>query len=289
MAESNSIVNLGDLSKPATVLIEKISNAVGVLYEPRRIVKKAEAKAKAEKIKALASIELGEIEQRAINRFVQQEARKQENIESITMQAASQLPPGSDPSNIDEDWIANLFDKCETVSDKEMQSLWSRLLSCEAVNPGAFSKRTVEFVSVLDKKDALLFTNFCQFLWQIGDLVPFIFNTNDEIFVKNGVNFSVLKHLDDIGLISFNIATDYLRKGNGQTWLLKYYGRPIFIDFGKKENNQLINGKVLLTKTGQELARIAGGSMNEEYFEYVIRKLFEKEIVTYSFIPNKAN
>ena len=84
MSEGNSIVNFGDLSKPATVLIEKVSNAVGVLYEPRRIKKKAEAEAEAEKIKALASIELSDIQQRAIDRMVQQEGRKQENIEAIS-------------------------------------------------------------------------------------------------------------------------------------------------------------------------------------------------------------
>jgi len=64
MADGSSIINLGDLAKPATVLIEKISNAVGVLYEPRRVIKKAHAEAEAEKIKALAGIELSDIEQR---------------------------------------------------------------------------------------------------------------------------------------------------------------------------------------------------------------------------------
>ena len=49
MAEGSSVVNFGDISKPATVLIEKISGAVGVLYEPRRIKKKAEAEAEADK------------------------------------------------------------------------------------------------------------------------------------------------------------------------------------------------------------------------------------------------
>ena len=84
MSDGNAVINLGDLAKPATVLIEKVSNAVGVLYEPRRIRKRAEAEADAEKIKALAGIELSEIQQRGIERLVQQEARKQENIGSLT-------------------------------------------------------------------------------------------------------------------------------------------------------------------------------------------------------------
>ena len=51
MTDVNSIINLGDLAKPATSLIEKISDAAGVLYEPARIRKKAEAEADAEIIR----------------------------------------------------------------------------------------------------------------------------------------------------------------------------------------------------------------------------------------------
>lgn len=58
MTNDNSLISLGDLTKPASVLIEKISDAIGVLYEPRRIIKKAEAEVTAEKIKAIANIEL---------------------------------------------------------------------------------------------------------------------------------------------------------------------------------------------------------------------------------------
>ncbi|MEZ8046985.1 hypothetical protein AB6D94_24130 [Vibrio sp. 10N.247.310.56] len=63
MSEGNSVVNLGDISKPATVLIEKISNAVGILYEPRKIKKLAKTNAEADKIKLLAQLELSDIEQ----------------------------------------------------------------------------------------------------------------------------------------------------------------------------------------------------------------------------------
>jgi hypothetical protein len=43
MSDGNSIINLGDLTKPATTLIEKISDAVGVLYQPRQIKRLAKA------------------------------------------------------------------------------------------------------------------------------------------------------------------------------------------------------------------------------------------------------
>lgn len=168
MADGSSIINLGELAKPATVLIEKVSNAVGVLYEPRRIIKRAEAEAKAEEIKVLAGIELSAIQQRGIERLVHQEARKQENIENITAQAAKELPPNAKAEELDEDWVAHFFDRCDKVSDETMQSLWSSLLAGEATKPGTYSKRTVDFVASMDKKDAELFTKFCQFVWMIG-------------------------------------------------------------------------------------------------------------------------
>src|ERR1700704_2211088 len=91
VAEGHSLINLGDLSKPATVLVEKVCNAVGIIYEPTRIRRRAHADADAEKIKALAQVELRDVERRALERLVHQEARKQENIEAITAQAASAL------------------------------------------------------------------------------------------------------------------------------------------------------------------------------------------------------
>ena len=44
---SNSLINLGDLTKPADTLIKKVSNAVGILYEPRQTRRVAKAKADA--------------------------------------------------------------------------------------------------------------------------------------------------------------------------------------------------------------------------------------------------
>ena len=91
MTDGNSLINLGNLSKPATVLIEKVSAAVGAIYAPYHVKRMARAEVEAEKIKAIGKIDLTEIEQRAVERFVHQETRKQSNIEQITAQAAASL------------------------------------------------------------------------------------------------------------------------------------------------------------------------------------------------------
>lgn len=287
MSEGNSLINLGDLSKPATVLIEKVSNAVGVLYEPRRIKKKAEAEVEADKIKVLATIELNEIQQRAIDRMIQQEGRKQENIESITAQAAASLDETADVQNLEEDWIAHFFKNCDTVSDSEMQSLWSKLLSGEATRPGTFSKRTVDFVASMDKKDAEIFTRFCQFSWFLSDVMPIVMEPKDEVYASEGIDFSVLKHLDAIGLISFESTSGYRRMGFGKQAQIFYFGRPTIIEFSKDKDNELNIGKVLLTRAGQELAPICGAKKNERFYEYIIEKWFESGLIVHSPLLNK--
>lgn len=273
MGDGNSLINFGDLSKPATVLIEKISNAIGVLYEPRRIRKKAEAEVDVEKIKALANIELTEIQQRGIERMVHQEARKQENIESIITQAASKLPPEANAADLDEDWIVHFFDKCENVSNKEMQTLWSRLLMGEATIPGTFSKRTIDLVATMDKKDAELFTKFCQFTWIIDEPIPLIFNVNDDMYIKNGITFQSLQHLNFIGLISLETTTGYARTGYGAMTALFYFGQYTLVKFPKDNDNLIQLGKALFTQAGKELVNICGAQRNQDFYEYVVGHL----------------
>jgi hypothetical protein len=288
MSDNNSLVNLGDISEPATVLIKKVSNAIGLIYEPHHVRRMAKAEADAQKIRALAQMEINELEQRAIERLVRQEARKQENIEAITAQATSQIPEDAHPENLDEDWVANFFNKCDTVSDAEMQSLWARLLSGEATRPGTYSKRTVELVSTLDKADAELFSKFCQFIWSCGDLLPLVFDTQNSIYTDSGITFSAIQHLDAIGLVSFEPVASYVRTGFGKYAQLFYYGRPLRVEFSGDSNNQLETGHIGLTSVGRELAPIAGSSHNEVFYHYVVEHWHKKQLILSSMAGGKA-
>jgi len=287
MSDGGSLINLGDLSKPATVLVEKVCNAVGVVFEPTRIKRQARAEAEAEKIKALAHIELHEIERRALERFVQQEARKQENIESITAQAAKALPASAKVESLDEDWVAHFFKQCDEVSDREMQSLWARLLQGEATLPGTFSKRTVDFISTIDKKDAALFTAFCQFVCVVGEPSPLIYEVDNEVYEKQGITFATLKHLDAIGLISFESVSGYARKGFSKYGHVFYYGQPMTLEFPNDANNQMSVGHALLTTTGRELIPICGSVRNQQFYEYVVGQWAKQGLIVSSILPRR--
>ncbi|HVU32261.1 MAG TPA: DUF2806 domain-containing protein [Opitutaceae bacterium] len=278
MSDQNSIVNLGDLGKPANTLIKKISDAVGGYFRPYQIKRVATAEAEANIIKAQSDIEVADLHRRAITRFVAEEAKKQQNIESITDQALPQLAPGASPDRIEDDWITNFFDKCRIVSDKDMQALWARVLSGEANAPGTYSRRTVDFLGTLDRNDAEAFALLMRFSWRLGDFQPVVFDLEADVYKHAGLNFPILSHLDDIGLISFEHLTGFLRKGMGERGLATYFGKPVLLEFTQKK--ELQTGKIILTKTGQQLATICEAKPVDGIMEYVVSKWAEGGVIT---------
>ena len=190
-------------------------------------------------------------------------------MEDITAKAAPHLNEDANPDAMDDDWVANLFDKCRIVSDDEMQSLWARVLAGEANTPGTYSKRTVNLLSDFDKSDADLFTKLCGFGWMIGNVVPLVFDVQADIYNRHGITFDTLSHLETIGLIQLAGFTGFNQLGLPKRFAVSYYGTPLFLEMAEDTNNELKTGKVLLTKIGQELAPICGSKPIEDFYEYV--------------------
>lgn len=265
-----SLINIGELSKPATVLIEKVSSAIGVIYEPRRIRREAEAKADAALIEAESRITIGELERRALTRFVVEQTREQKNIEDITTKALPNLTAGSDPSGMDEDWISDFFSKCRRVSNDEMQSLWASLLAGEANQPGSVSRRTVDFVAAMDRADAEIFTRLCRFSANsLG--ATLVFDTSHEILADNGVTWADLSHMDTIGLIQLGSLSGFVRYGFPEILRIEVAGE--MIEFKINENKgkrQISTGKVLLTRIGVELRRFVHFEPARGLYDYCV-------------------
>lgn len=70
-----------------------------------------------------------------MSRLFAEEAKKQANIEAITLKALPDVKPEAKTEGVEDDWIANFFDKCRLISDEQMQSLWARILAGEANSP----------------------------------------------------------------------------------------------------------------------------------------------------------
>jgi len=221
-------------------------------------------------LKAESEIQVDDLRRRALHRFVEEETRYQSNIENTILKAIPQLDDEADPSQVEDDWITNFFDKCRIVSDDEMQTLWSRVLAGEANAPGAFSKRTVNILFDLEKHDAELLTNLCGFGWKINEiLTPLIFDVEGDIYNIKEINFSTLSHLESIGLIRFTGLTQFTKQHVPKGLRVSYFGQALDLEFEKEKDNYLDVGKVFLSVAGDELAQICGSKPVEGFVDYV--------------------
>jgi hypothetical protein len=276
----NPLANLGDLTKPATVLIEKISDAVGGVFKPYQIVRVAKAEAEAERIHAEGRIQVTDLQRRAMHRFLEEEAKKQSNIEAVTQKALPLLEGNSCPQNVEVDWITNFFDKSRIISDEDMQKLWSKLLAGEANRPGTISKRTVNLLADLDKRDAELFTRLCDFAWVIENgIVPLVFGVQDERYNCAGIYFNSLSHLETLGLIQFNNITGFKLTRLPKKVTASYYDRPLEVILPKDSDNDLAIGTVLLTRAGYDLARVCDCKAAGGFFDFVCERWASQSLV----------
>ena len=246
---------------------------MGVLWEPYQIKKIAKAKAEAAKIEAQGEIEITDMTQRALRRWIAEETQYQQNMEAITAAALPDLNEEADPGSMDNDWLVNFFDKGRKISDDEMQGLWARILSGEANAPGVFSKRTVNCVAELEKSDAEMFTRFCGFVWQVELPTPLVFNDSAAIYMMNGIDFDSLHHLESIGFIKHTTPSPgFVRYGLPKRCVVTYYDRRLTLELPTDAGNVLNVGNVLFTRAGMELATLCGSQPVEGFWEYVMRQ-----------------
>lgn len=266
------LIDIGKLSEPATKLIEKIADAVEGACRPWQIRRLAHAEADAAEITAISQINLSELQRRAAYRFIAEETKKQINMETITAKALPGLEPDAKPQDMEDDWIANFFDKCRLISDEKMQDLWAKLLAGEANSPGKYSKRTVGILAAMDKRDAVLFSNLRSFAWASeGSLHPLIYDHNDLIYNGKEINFGTLTHMDSIGLISFDANTGFTC-GMNREEVLTYYGESVKLLFPNAADIRMDIGRVILSNVGHDLMRIGASNPCPGFKDYSIQQ-----------------
>lgn len=190
-------------------------------------------------------------------------------MEEITRKSIPHLNNESNPDAIEDDWVTNFFDKSRLISDDEMQNLWSKVLAGEANTPGAYSKRTVNLLSDLDKRDAELFQSLCRFCWNFGNFTPLIFDIQASIYNDFGLNFRSLSHLGSLGLIQFNGISGFQKHSLPKDFSVYYCNEELTLKMPNENNNKINIGKVLLAQAGMELIRILDAPKIDHFYEYV--------------------
>ena len=289
------LIDVGGLAKPATALINRVSEAIGGIAKPGQIVRVAKAEGKAKgikntarvekaaaraevaKIEAATRIEISAMEARGLRRMVTEEGINQKNIEDITAKAILHLSADAEPEELDQDFIRRLFDRARLTSDDEMQELWAKVLAGEANAKGSYSKRTVDVVSQLEKSDAELFGKFCSYVWEADGPVPFVYckykdNKDRE---PHEIVYSELLHLDDIGLISFSGTTMLIIGSMPERYKVKYFGIDVYVIDERPNTGSIDAGHVALTIAGSQLSNIVNARGHKSILNDTLQEMLK--------------
>ena len=264
--------------KPLEKLIEVVSNAIGTLYEPRQIVRKAKAEAKAESIIAIEQAKTqaiidGDLEkvqylERINNRIVNKEVKRQNNIEEVVSTAGKILESEEKVSEepLNSDWTTRFFNIVQDVSDNEMQLLWGQILAGEIKQPKSYSLRTLVLLRNMTKDDAELFQKVAQLTLVCGD--AFLYTPNNDLR-KFGIDYMDIAKLIEIGLLRPGdfVQRHLFSQKLTDTKTAFIYGDVVVI-VNIKANSKKISFPIRsFTTSGQELCQLIDISPNMDYIK----------------------
>ncbi len=260
-------------SAAGLALIEKVGHFIGIVGLPV----KAYLEGCAAEIKADSDNKTNDMTTRARRAAEIEEIRHQQNKKNIIKKAVLNLTPNARPQDMDEDWLANFFDRSKIVSKPEMQSLWGRILAGEANVPGSFSKHTVNLLSSVGKPEAILFENLCRISCYIyisldmkEELIPFVIDAQEEIYNNMDINFDTLSDLETLGLIRFEALTGYMI--TSKEIKIRYHNQSFTTP------SPLHVGKVRFSKAGRELASIIAPEPVPGFYDFLCRKLIPENM-----------
>lgn len=276
---------IGDLlggGKAVQKLIETFSSAVGKIYEPTHVRRMAKAEAERRMILAQADQKVTELHVRASIRFVEQEQRRQRNIDAIANYAAKQLARDQESANdepVEPDWMAEFLSQSQDISNEQMQALWGRILASEVRRPGFFSPRTLQLTKVLSRREAELFTKLANTAWDLasGPWLAIPLNNGGDgnvarVLAAREITQSTLRQLQATGLITVTSGATPISLQMTGTVQFSYQGRGVVV---MHENPQarlsILTTVASLTPSGAELLRVIERSPDDDYVDAMMK------------------
>lgn len=272
-------LNLGEISKPATKLVEAIASAIGTVYEPTRKRRDARAEADAKLIAAQGEIDLADLRERAGLRQQHVEIRRQNNLELIEAKAIAMLPSAVSEEPVDPDWVFTFTEECKDTSNDDIQTLWARILAKEVEAPGSCSRRALRIVKLMERYDAALFST-------LASLVFTCANLTFAILLKDGlqsyeVDEGGLAQLADLGLVLQQTAFQR-QLGIARGISLKYFGAEYSVLELPEGKQQVAVPFLCFTRCGAELLHVCTPAANAAYRDAVLALLRDEYKLTIS-------
>ncbi len=274
MIDQNQIIELINTGLPIVAaspvlakLIDVVGDVIKTLYLPTITLKKGKAEVDVEIYRQRQQEELLEqqtftlYEVAKLKNFVKTAGFASEYLENV--EAVSDNP-------VDFDWIMRFFDAVGSISNEELQKLWSRVLCGEIINPGNVSLRTLEVIRNISQKEAEIFNELCQLVLVSGDC--YFINSNGfyqlhdsnqrskKIIDEKGYVYSThIIPLIEAGLLSIDnsLATDF---SADKTLVVHNKDTVVFI-IAQNDNAPTISiDSYFLTSCGVELFNVISSS-----------------------------
>ncbi len=270
-----------DANEMGGKLIDKISNAIDVVFDPQGLKKGQRTFSKIFFTELANRDDLSIEEKMAMIQEYRFLLFKNKNIYKIIFGAEKYLLDTAMPEKIDDSWIAVFWDKAGVILDEELQEIWSKVLAQEANRPNSISKRLLHNLSLMSLEDARNFENIGRFCFDDKryDLAhPIIYiREHPGAYKKSGITTKILKELELFSLIETNYDTGFAFN-NRQ--LLTYMGYSIEV-----KAKRINVGNVKLTEDGQRLYKIIEKQRKEQIFAYTIENL-EYKNCSIKFLEN---
>jgi len=217
---------------------------------------------------------------RTVNHFGSKLLREQINREKTVQLALQDLkvnPPKEDAkTEIDSDWLEMFSRIAETKSNEDVQLFLSKILSGEIRNPGTFSPKTIQTLSLLDQSTGMIFQSFCNVSFNIPQFEDALTCVISEPFGAPGSNglspvglsYTQLTQLQDAGLIQHDLTA--WRQFPTQLFQVPFtLGNKIFFyKLSADTPKDAIKVTIInFTKVGLELRKVIQSSYNPLYNE----------------------
>lgn len=205
-------------------------------------------------------------------------ARSEINASKAILLAEEQLANDlQEPAErqVDEDWLLLWREHAGKVSTEDLQRMWGSVLAGEIKAPGRYSIRTMEFLKTLSKPEAELISKVASYV-----VDGRIARDQNDFLTSKGVNFSMLLHLQEMGVVSgveaIGLFTTYKSRIDGKfLQALVSHNKVLLVEHD--DPTQTLKFEVyMLTEVGRQVLGLGSFEPDVEYLRLVGKDFTEK-------------
>ena len=186
---------------------------------------------------------------------------------------------------VDDEWLGMYDNISKNVTDKDMQTVWAKILASKCEDGNSVSKKLLQVLQVMNSKDAEIFSYLCSHSVMIlnsddDTKYPLFFYPNKDLldyyniifYNENYVNYNNISNLSNLGLINFNVYNRSKIYNGSNRVFFSYYRKKICI-FLKYEGIEI--GHITYTRCGAELVNLLYDGMLENSDPLLLDKIVD--------------